>query len=53
MEKIDKLREDILEAETLLVEGHTDWCLGDPQECLESMKRELAELEWLLVSRED
>lgn len=51
--RIGDLSEAILEAETLLAEGHTDWCLGDPKECLDSMKRQLAELEWLLVSRED
>jgi hypothetical protein len=45
--RIGDLKEGILEAETLLAEGHTDWCSGDPKECLASMKRELAELEWL------
>lgn len=43
---IEKLREDILEVETLLAEGDTSWCIGDAYECLKSMKMRLAEMEW-------
>lgn len=47
--RIGELVEGILEAETLLAEGDSSWCLsGDAKECLESMRMELAELEHLV-----